>query len=162
MKCKCLKSSLHLLWLLMVTGISCRQIDVYEKHTVIPRQSWESKFTAAGNFNIADTVSSYYLFIVLRHTDAYNFNNIWLNVGLQAPGDTMYTQKVNLSLGSDANGWEGTGMSDIWEVRKKLNEEPRRFKQAGVYQYRITHAMRTDPLLHLMNIGLRLEKVKPQ
>ena len=102
-----------MLWLLMVTGISCCQIDVYEKHTVIPRQSWNSKFTATGNFNIADTVSSYYLFIVLRHTDAYNFNNIWLNVGLQAPGDTMYTQKVNLSLGSDANGWEGTGTSDI-------------------------------------------------
>ncbi len=138
----------------------CRQIDLYEKNTSIPSYKWLLNFAATGNFQVTDTLSSYNIFIVLRHTDAYNYNNIWLNVGLQAPGDSMYLQNVDLSLGNDASGWEGTGMNDIWEVRKLLSGQPRRFRKAGTYAYSIKHIMRDNPLNGVMSAGLRLEKVK--
>ena len=139
---------------------SCSQIDVFEKNTAIPGYKWQSNFAATGIFNIADTVSAYNLYIVLRHTDGYLYNNIWLNVGLQSPGDTMYSQKINLSLGNDADGWEGTGMNDIWEVRKLLNAQPRRFKKNGEYQFSILQTMRDNPLTNIMSAGLRLQKIK--
>ena len=143
-----------------LTSISCRQINVFEKDTPIPDYKWQNNFAATGNFNIADTVSAYNLYIVLRHTDAYLYNNIWLSVGLQSPGDTMYAQKINLSLGNDAAGWEGSGMNDIWEVRKLLNAEPRRFKKNGTYGFQIFHVMRDNPLLQVLSAGLRIEKIK--
>ncbi|MEP6712122.1 MAG: gliding motility lipoprotein GldH [Ferruginibacter sp.] len=145
---------------LCLVVLSCRQIDVFEKDTPIPGYKWQSNFAATGIFNIADTVSAYNLYIVLRHTDAYMYNNIWLNVGLQSPGDTMYAQKLNLNLGNDATGWEGTGMNDIWEVRKLLNTQPRRFKKNGQYQFSISQVMRDNPLPDVMSAGLRLEKIK--
>lgn len=140
---------------------SCKPIDVFEKNTVIPKYEWRSDFTATGNFLITDTVSAYNIYLVLRHTDAYAYNNIWLNIGLQAPGDSLYKQKVDLKLGDDANGWEGTGMNDIWEVRKLLNGQPRRFKQAGSYYFHISQIMRDDPLPNIMSVGLRIEKKEP-
>ncbi len=139
---------------------SCNQADIFEKNTAIPNYEWQQRFTAKGDFVITDTTSAYSIYLVLRHTDAYKYNNIWLNIGLQPPGDSMYIQKVNLSLGDDANGWEGSGMNDIWELRKLLNGEPRRFKQAGKYQFTISHIMRDNPLLHVMSVGLRVEKIK--
>ncbi len=139
---------------------SCRQVDVYEKNVPIPRYEWNSSFGADGTFIIEDTLAAYNLHIVLRHTDAYAYNNIWLNVGLQSPGDSMYFQKVDLSLGTDAAGWEGTGMNDIWEVRKLLNGRPRRFKKAGEYHFRINHIMRDEPLRNVMSAGLRVQKAK--
>ena len=139
---------------------SCKQIDVYEKHTVIPKYEWQSSFSATGDFLITDTISAYSIYLVLRHTDAYQYNNIWLNIGLQAPGDSMYIQKVNLILGDDASGWEGTGMNDILEIRKLLNGKPRRFKQAGKYSFTISQIMRNNPLLNVMSAGLRVEKEK--
>jgi len=139
---------------------SCTQIELYEKNTTIPKFAWQHNFSAKGEFMITDTVSAYSIYLVLRHTDAYQYNNIWLNVGLQPPGDTMHFQKVNLQLGDDINGWEGTGMNDIWEVRKLLNGEPRRFKKAGKYSFTISQIMRDNPLLHVMSAGLRLEKKK--
>ena len=139
---------------------SCKQIDVYEKHTVIPKYEWQSSFSATGDFLITDTISAYSIYLVLRHTDAYQYNNIWLNIGLQAPGDSMYMQKVNLILGDDASGWEGTGMNDILEIRKLLNGKPRRFKQAGKYSFTISQIMRNNPLLNVMSAGLRVEKEK--
>lgn len=137
---------------------ACRQINLYEHDTAIPGNKWSQSFRVTGSFAITDTVAAYNIYIVLRHTDAYLYNNIWLNVGLKAPGDTMYMQKVDLSLGNDANGWEGTGMSDIWEVRKTLNDRPLPFRKAGEYTYSISQVMRDNPLLHIISAGLRLEK----
>ncbi|MEO7307179.1 MAG: gliding motility lipoprotein GldH [Ferruginibacter sp.] len=139
---------------------SCTQIEIFEKNAVIPKYEWQSSFSAKGDFLITDTVSAYSIYVVLRHTDAYQYNNIWLNIGLQPPGDSLHVQKVNLKLGDDANGWEGTGMNDIWEVRKLLNGQARRFKQPGKYHFEISQIMRDNPLLHIMSIGLRVERKK--
>lgn len=139
---------------------SCTQIEIFEKDTTIPDYKWQPGFSAKGDFVITDTVSPYTIYLVLRHTDAYQYNNIWLNIGLQPPGDSMHIQKVNIILGDDANGWEGAGMNDIWEVRKLLNGDARRFKQAGKYGFSISQIMRDNPLLHIMSVGLRIEKKK--
>ena len=140
---------------------SCKQTDVFEKNTVIPKYEWQGSFTINGKFVITDTVSAYNIYLVLRHTDAYQYNNIWLNIGLQPPGDSLHMQKVDLKLGDDANGWEGTGMNDIWEVRKLLNGQARRFKQAGNYNFSISQIMRDNPLLNVMSAGLRVERKDP-
>jgi len=138
---------------------SCTQIDIFEKNTVIPKYEWQQSFTAKGDFIISDTNSAYNIYLVLRHTDAYQYNNIWLNIGLQPPGDSMQIRKVNFVLGDDAKGWNGTGMNDIWEVRKLLNGVPP-FKQPGKYSFSISQIMRDNPLLHIMSVGLRIEKQK--
>lgn len=139
---------------------ACTQIELYEKNTSIPGYKWQQDFSAKGDFEISDTASPYYIYLVLRHTDAYQYNNIWLNVGLQPPGDSMHIQKVNLVLGNDVNGWEGTGMNDIWELRKLLNGDARRFKQPGRYKFTISQIMRDNPLADIMSAGLRIEKKK--
>jgi len=139
---------------------SCTQIEIFEKDTAIPNYKWQQGFSAKGDFVITDTLSPYNIYLVLRHTDAYKYNNIWLNIGLQPPGDSLHIQKVNLVLGDDVNGWEGSGMNDIWEVRKLLNGDARRFKQAGKYSFSISQIMRDNPLLHMMSVGLRIEKKK--
>ena len=141
--------------LLLIT--SCNKIDVFEKNTLIPNYEWKSSFTAKGSFTITDTLSAYNIYLVLRHTDAYQYNNIWLNIGLQSPGDSIRIQKVDLQLGTDANGWEGTGMNDIWELRKLLDAAPLR---RGTYNFSISHIMRDDPLRNIMSVGLRIEKGK--
>jgi len=139
---------------------SCKQVNVYEKNTPIPHYKWQQHFAANGTFLIRDTLSAYNIYVVLRHTDAYQYNNIWLNIGLQAPGDTMFFQQVNLTLANDASGWEGTGMNDIWEVRKLLNGQPRRFIKNGEYKFSITQIMRDDPLPGIMSAGLRVQKAE--
>lgn len=137
---------------------SCKQIDIFEKDSAIPNYDWKSDFKVSGSFKINDTTSAYSIYLVLRHTDAYKYNNIWLNIGLQPPGDSLIYQKVDLQLGDDANGWEGTGMNDIWELHKLLNGQPRRFKKAGIYSFSISQIMRDNPLKNIMSVGMRIEK----
>ena len=153
-----MKSGLTLLFhvfcfLLLIAVSSCLQINLYEKNTSIPNYEWKQDFEVKGTFEINDTVSSNILFIVLRHTDKFKYNNIWLNLGIQNPGDTMYYQKINIELGNDATGWYGSGMNDIWEYRYKLTPVAKPFIKKGLYNFSIKQIMRDDPLPYMMSAG---------
>ena len=139
---------------------ACTRLDVFEKNMVIPKNQWPYSLQPAFDFIIKDTTVFYNLYIVLRHTDAYRYNNIWLNVGTQSPGDSTRYQKFELQLGTDAKGWEGTGMDDIWELRKLITNGPVKFNKAGNYHFSVAQIMRENPLPNIMNIGIRVEKIK--
>jgi gliding motility-associated lipoprotein GldH len=139
---------------------ACKRMDVFEKNVVIPNNQWAFSLEPVFDFTIQDTTASYNIYIVLRHTDAYRYNNIWLKVGTQSPGDKMRTQQFELQLGSDARGWEGTGMDDIWEVRKLITSSPVKFNKPGTYRFQVGQIMRENPLPNIMNAGIRIEKVQ--
>ena len=90
----------------------------------------------------------------------YRYNNIWLNIGTQSPNDSMRYQRFDLLLGTDAKGWDGTGMDDIWELRKSITNGPFKFNKPGNYIFSIEQIMRENPLLNVLSIGIRVEKVK--
>lgn len=138
---------------------SCGKIDLFEKQETILKQEWYYNNVPEFKFHIQDTSSLYNIYVVLRHTDQYNYNNIWIKVGSQFPGDSMRYKKLNLKLGSDASGWEGTGMDDIFTVRANITPGPLAFKNSGDYTFTIAQIMRDNPLLHVLNVGLRVEKV---
>jgi gliding motility-associated lipoprotein GldH len=146
--------------LVSVFFVSCGKIDLYEKQAQIPVQQWFYNYVPEFTFHIDDTSSLYNVYIVLRHTDLYNYNNIWLNIGSKTPGDSMHFQKVNLTLASDAKGWEGRGTGDIFEVRKNISPGPVSFKRSGDYTFSIAQIMRENPLRYILNVGIRLEKVE--
>lgn len=146
-----------ILFLISITAFSCTQLNVYEKNKKIPGYKWDYNYASASTFTISDTTSLYNIYIVLRHTDYYKYSNIWLDVSFQAPGDTIKTQKLELPLASDAGGWEGTGIHDVWEVRKRIIEN-QAFKKPGNYIFTLKHIMRDNPLPGIMNAGIRVEK----
>ena len=131
---------------------ACTKIDVFEKNTTIPAHQWQYSLQPVFDFTISDTSSLYNLYVVLRHTDAYRYNNIWLNIGSQSPTDTVRYQRFELQLGTDANGWEGTGMDDIWG--------PFKFSIKGDYKFSVAQMMRENPLAEIMSVGIRVEKIK--
>ena len=138
---------------------SCNTIDVFERTKFFPSQSWKSAERPAFTFDIKDTTAAYNIFIVVRHTDAYNYNNIWLNVTTVPPGDTATSQQLDLKLGDNKAGWLGSGMDDIFEHRIKITRWPIRLK-AGKYNFTLQQMMREEPLQHVMNVGIRVEKAE--
>lgn len=147
---------ISLISLTLILEVGCTQIDLHEKNTPIPGSKWQHNFTVKGSFEISDTSSLYNIYVVLRHTDNYPYSNIWLNLGFQNPGGTMQFRKINLELGNDAGGWEGSGMNDIWEVRKLLFVQ--HFSKLGEYRYEINQIMRDNPLPAIMSVGIRVQK----
>lgn len=139
----------------MLFLFSCTSIDLYEKDVTIPAFKWKSSFKPEFTFTIKDTTSTYQLFLVLRHNEKYNYNNIWINLYSQPPGDTLHKAPYELQLATNEK-WLGTGMDDIYEHRIKLTNP--QYLKPGVYHFKIEQIMREDPLENVMNVGLRVEK----
>jgi len=133
-------------------------MNVFEKNVTIPGHQWESSFKPQIVFDITDTTSLYNIYVVVRHQNAYGWNNIWIKGTVQQPGDTTTrSQQYDLRLANDQKGWLGKGMDDIFEHRILIQQRTR-FRRAGEYKFTLEHTMREDPLQHVMNIGLRIEK----
>ena len=143
-----------------VLFIGCRQeAGLFQKVVSLPKQSWSYTNTPAFQFQIPDSSAAYRVFFIIRHTDAYEYNNIWINFSSRLPGDSIpRNDRFNIPLANEKQ-WLGTGMDDIFDHRVLLYPQPVKFKTTGEYTIEIRQDMRVDPLPHVMNIGLRLEKV---
>lgn len=130
---------------------------MYEKSVTIPGHEWKSDFRPSFNFTITDTQSTYKIFLVLRHTEKYSFNNIYVNLYIKGPGqDTAIKIQKDLRLATNEDGWLGTGMDDVYEHRSLLTQG--QSLKAGNYTFTIEQIMREDPLQNVLNAGLRLER----
>jgi gliding motility-associated lipoprotein GldH len=135
-------------------------MDVFEKDVTIPKQQWQSGFQPQITFTVTDTAASYNVYLVVRHTDAYDYNNIWIKATVQQPNDPVaHSQRFNLALATNEKGWMGSAMDDIYEHRVLVQPQTK-FKKPGDYHFTLEQIMREDPLLHVMNVGVRVEKVK--
>ena len=141
---------------------SCQtNIDVFERNVSIPDHAWSSAFKPEISFTVKDTLARYNIYAVIRHTDAYEFNNIWINIYTKVPGDSVVRkQQLDLRLATDEKGWLGSGMDDIFEHRILITAQPEALTKAGVYIFRLENIMRVDPLPGVLNVGIRVEKAK--
>jgi len=92
----CKKTGLKKIFAISILSVffaSCIKINLFEKQATIPSQQWfysnEPQFT----FHIDDTTSLYNVYVIIRHTDRYEYNNIWLRIGLKTPSDSFNYQK---------------------------------------------------------------------
>ena len=146
---------------LLFAALSCTTADLYEKSVSIPGHSWKNSYKPSFTFTIKDTASPYQLFLLLRHTDQYNYNNIYINLVTQQPGaDSTRAGRYDLRLATDNEGWLGSGMDDIYEHRIPLTPAGGQFyfRKPGNYTFTLEQVMREDPLNHVFNVGLRVEK----
>jgi gliding motility-associated lipoprotein GldH len=145
---------------LILVAASCTQSNLFEKNVSLPGNKWPLELKPKVTFEIADTASSYNVFFVIRHTEAYGYNNLYVRIGSSAAGDTATVTKVfDLPLASQ-NKWLASGMDDIYEHRILLYSQPVRFRKPGTYTFTLEQLMRENPLDHVMNVGLRVEKTR--
>ena len=134
---------------------TCTTVDLYEKTVSLPNHEWKSTNKPEFNFTITDTTVLYQVFFVIRHSEKYNYNNIWINLYSQPPGDSVHKASFELQLATNEK-WLGTGMDDIYEHRIKLTDP--QYLKAGTYHFKVEQIMRQDPLENVMNVGIRVEK----
>lgn len=148
-----------ILALTTVLFLSCENINIYEKTVPIPGHKWKSDFKPSFNFDISDSSQVYQVFVVIRHTEKYKYNNIFLNLHLKGPGqDSALKFRQDLELASSER-WLGDGMDDIYERRIPVGLlGDTRTISTGTYQFTLEQIMREDPLEHVLDIGIRVEK----
>ncbi len=145
--------------LLLLNGCTLTT-GVFEKDIAIPGQHWNSDFKPQVDFAIEDTTALYNIYLVLRHGDSYNYNNIWIRATVLEPGaKSGRSQQYDITLANNEKGWLGSAMDDIYEHRALIQPQTR-FAKAGSYHFTLEQIMREDPLQHILYAGVRVEKIQ--
>ena len=133
---------------------------VFEKNQSFNSHEWPSVVKPDIAFDINDTTALYNIYIVVRHTDAYHFNNLYIRATVKEPGDLQgRTGDYDLQLATNSKGWIGTAMDDIYDARLLIQPKTR-FRKTGTYHITLEQLMREDPLKSVLSAGLRLERVQ--
>lgn len=159
------------LCLLLFTA--CDSNRVFEDNIDIPDYSWDVKNNLSFDVNINDTAALHNIYVNVRHASHYPYANLFLFITIKFPNLPVVsisnpTVISNIKIlkdtlecvFSDENGkWKGDGMGDIWD-NQILWKPNVKFPVAGKYTFEYEHAMRTELVPFIMDVGLRVEKAE--
>ena len=117
-----------------------------------------------GDFEVTDTLNPHHFFITLRNTNDYPYSNLFLFVHTHFPNGRKSRDTIECVLADRTGRWLGSGNGFIVDQKvisnKVMYNYQKRFPLAGTYRIELEHAMRTDTLRELLDVGIRIEKAR--
>ena len=148
-------------FLSLATSCSRPVETAYQKQVGVPGAKWTYGFQPEFSFEIPDTTSQYHVFLIFRYDAAFEFSNIWLRLHSKAPGDTAFIEgkRIETVLIAHDGSRLGNNVGGMYEYKVQLApEDLAPFKRSGLYSIKLEQVMRKDPLVGLVNVGLRVER----
>jgi len=128
--------------LVMVLFFSC------DSNTVVSESKslsgiWNKNETIEFTMPQLDSLKKYNLFLNLRNTNDYRFNNIFLIISMEFPHGKTITDTLEYKMAYPDGTWLGAGIGNIKE-NKLWYKENVSFLEKGDYKIRINHAVRNN------------------
>ena len=143
-----------LIVIISILLVSCQDNVVYTAFKTLPLMGWEADSSLCYNPTITDSTAVYQMQITVRHTDAYPFQNLWLFVDINKDTLNIIRDTIECYLANDRGEWLGSGLT-IHEL-PLLYDDNFRFATNGEYHIAITQGMRSDTLMGIKEIGVKI------
>ncbi|MGI4022686.1 MAG: gliding motility lipoprotein GldH [Janthinobacterium lividum] len=130
-----------------------------DQRTEIKEQTWfyTNKFKV--DIKVEDTSIPYNVYFILRHAAEYRYSNIFILMHQTAPDHQTKTIRYEFKLANPDGEWLGNGSGSLYNYVLPLYTNFR-FQVKGNYTFILEQNMRDNPLQHIADVGLRVEKVK--
>jgi len=150
---------------LVLTLVSCDSNSVYHQYKDVGN-AWNASEFINFEIAIADSIRPHNVFITVRNTYEYPYNNLFLITQLDFPNGKQLTDTLEYEMATPTGELLGKGWSDLKES-KLWYKEGVRFRESGTYTLSIRHAMRRNgqvegdtKLNGVSDVGVRIEKFK--
>jgi len=147
---------------LVLLVISCDSERFYDEYKSVSNQ-WERENIIEFNFTPTDTIKTYNLFINLRNTNDYKFNNLFLIAEIDYPNGKSVVDTLEYKMAKPNGELMGVGFTDVKE-NKLWYKENFTFNESGDYKIKLQHAMRENGNINGVNalegvtdVGFRIE-----
>ena len=150
------------IFLVSVVMLSCDNKRVFDEYKSVPNQ-WHKDSVITFNLQVPDSTKAYDLFVNLRNTNAYKYNNLYLIVDMKFPHGKTIKDTLEYRMASPNGELLGTGITGVKE-NKLWYKKAVIFNENGNYQIKIKHAMRENGKVNgvvnlegVTDIGFRIE-----
>jgi len=144
--------------------VSCDSNSVYDNYKSIPN-SWHKDSIVSFKVTPPDSTNAYNLFVNLRNTTTYKYNNLFLIVEMVFPHGKTIKDTLEYKMAEPNGKLLGEGYMDIKE-NKLWYKQDIVFKEKGEYTINIQHAMRENGKVNgvielegITDIGFRIENL---
>lgn len=156
-----IRSVVGILGLLIL--ISCDSKTVFNKTESLDGYWGETEIVEFGMPEL-DSLKRYNLFVNIRNSNDYKFNNLFLIVSMNFPHGKTVVDTLEYRMANADGSWMGTGIGNIKD-NKLWYKESVRFMEDGVYTISLSHAMRengkvegVNKLEGIVDVGVSLEE----
>ncbi|WP_298418197.1 gliding motility lipoprotein GldH [uncultured Kordia sp.] len=143
--------------------VSCDGNRVFDEYASAGK-TWEKDTALTFKFQQPDSTSNYNLFVNVRNTNEYEFQNLFLIVNMNFPNGNVVSDTLEYEMAKSNGEWLGKGFMATKESKLWYKEDVR-FPYEGTYEIAIQQAMRkiNEPdgiqsLKGISEVGFRIEK----
>jgi len=144
--------------------VCCDSNSVFDKYKSVPNK-WHKDSIVSFKVIPPDSINTYNLFVTLRTTNDYKFNNLFLIVGMNFPNGKVIKDTLEYKMAKPNGELLGTGFSDVKE-NKLWYKEQVVFEESGEYTVNIQQSMRENGKVNgvidlegITDIGFRIESI---
>ena len=144
--------------------VCCDSNSVFDKYKSVPNK-WHKDSIISFKVIPPDSINTYNLFVTLRTTNDYKFNNLFLIVGMNFPNGKVLKDTLEYKMAKPNGELLGTGFSDVKE-NKLWYKEQVVFEESGEYTVNIQQSMRENGKVNgvidlegITDIGFRIESI---
>ena len=91
--------------------MACDSSRVFEKNEDIAKSTWAYADTIGFDVPITDTTSRYNIYVNVRHTNEYEYRNLWIYAHTHFPSGKQLKTRIDLPLADNEGKWYGKGLS---------------------------------------------------
>lgn len=135
-----------LLFFLIVGFVSCQNENKKEVYHSFNNNTWNTDSIVSFELDNIDTTSSHDLYLMVRHTTNFKFQNLFLFTNFENQQDTL-----ELFLSEKSGRWLGKGFGEIKELKIRIKENVN-FKENQDQIFSIEQAMRYEDLEKIINL----------
>lgn len=159
----------RLLLLIFLAGflVACNSDIVISESRSLPGY-WDKNDTIRFELPQLDSLNKYNLFVNIRNTNEYPFNNIFLIVTMEFPHGKTLVDTLEYKMAYPNGEWMGQGLGNVRD-NKLWYKENVSFHEGGNYNIIITHAVRNNgdvegvsSLEGITDVGYSIENAKPE
>jgi gliding motility-associated lipoprotein GldH len=144
--------------IIFLTLTGCTEDALLNQSQEISHGAWAFDQPVKMSLNVSDSLNNYGYFIQLRHGGDYKYRNLIVYFKTFYPNNTYMVDTIDCPLAEPSGRWLGSGLGDILDnqILFKINQP---FPQGGVYNFEIQHAMRSDTVHEIYDIGLLVKRM---
>ena len=143
---------------LMLGLISCQDsVTVVDKNIELEKRNWSYSEKIRIPVKIEETGIPYNLYLNLRHSADYKYSNIFILIHIIGPDGKKITERREFKLALPDGEWLGSGSGNMYSYQINFKENYK-FPAKGIYIFELEQNMRDNPLDHVSDAGIRVEK----
>lgn len=155
---KQIKTLFLLMSFLMLGLISCQDTVTIADITIdFEKRNWSYSQKISIPVKIEVTDISYNLYLNLRHSAGYKYSNIFIMIHITGPDGKKVTERREFKLALADGEWLGSGSGNMYSYQINFKENYK-FPVKGTYIFELEQNMRDNPLDHISDVGIRVEK----